>query len=879
MVEKYKTIFEKAAVGILIAELESKRFRYANPAICKMLGYAEDELLRLSSRDIHPQEALDAVFEEFNELARGIKNRAVAVPCLRRDGKVIYADISASEIIIDDTACNLGFFSDCTERIQAEQALQEIAGHQQALLAAIPDILIEVDAGMTYTWANQQGLDFFGDDVIGRKPDFYFIGAQDPYSKVGSLFRGDETTVYLESLQRRRDGQARLLAWWCRVLKDAHGNVTGAISSARDITEHKRMEETLRESEQQIRTISNNIVNGMIYQVVRLNDGTRKFTYLSDTVLEFYGITPQEGMAHASLIYDRIHEEDRARIHKEEERANETLSIFKTEARVLNHRGEMRWSLFVSRPKKLPDGTTCWDGIEFDITERKQAEDERSQLIAAIEQAQEAIMIAGKDGTLQYVNASFERITGFSKDEILGKNHAVFAQSEDFLRIQQRVWDSLIQGNIWSDTIKVRNKNGVEISVEVVTSPIRNAQGAVTSFVSIARDITKELMMEEQLRQSQKMEAMGTLAGGIAHDFNNILAAIMGYTELAGLDAPESSTQKYNLEQVLRAADRARALVKQILAFSRKQEQQRHPLKLQSLIKEALKMLRATTPTTIEIVPHISNDPGYVTADPTQMHQVLVNLCTNGVHAMQESGGRLEIEFTSVELAEADMAMFPDLHPGRYVKLTVKDTGTGIDPAIMDRIFDPFFTTKEVNKGTGMGLAVVHGIVKSHGGAITVDSRLGAGTVFTILLPRTAEKPAAEQATPASLPHGTEQVLFVDDETILVQAGCSMLAALGYRAVPAHGSAEALALFKNAPSGFDLVMTDQTMPQMTGVELARQLREIRPAIPIILCTGYSEAVDAAKAAELNIQAFVMKPFKLREIAETLRTILDKNVQK
>jgi PAS domain S-box-containing protein len=525
--------------------------------------------------------------------------------------------------------------------------------------------------------------------------------------------------------------------------------------------------------------------------------------------------------------------------------------------------------------------TTAWrkmrSVITRDITERQQAEEERSRLIAALEQAHEIIMIGDRDGRIQYVNASFERILGLSRDEVMGIPQSAFAQTQESLDMHQKAFEALARGTVWSGVIHVKNKNRSKIPFEVVTSPIRNVQGAVTSFVSIARDISRELLMEEQLRQAQKMEAIGTLAGGIAHDFNNILAAIMGYTELAALAAPESSTQKHNLEQVLRAADRARALVKQILAFSRKQEQQRQPLQLQSIIKEAVKLLRATTPTTIEIVSDIRNDQGYVIADPTQMHQVLVNLCTNGVHAMQKSGGRLEIGFVSVELAETDMAIFPDLHPGQYVKLTVKDTGTGIEPAIMDRIFDPFFTTKEVDKGTGMGLAVVHGIVKSHGGAITVDSRLGAGTVFTILLPRAAEGIAREQAAGVSLPRGTACILFVDDEKILVRLGCGMLASLGYRAVPAQGSLEALALFQKDPSRFDLVITDQTMPQMTGVEFTRQLREIRPDIPIILCTGYSEAVDAAKAEELSIQAFVMKPVRLREIAETLRKVLDKGI--
>ncbi len=746
--EQYRSIFEKAAEGILIAEIASKRFRYANPAICTMLGCTEDELLRMSSQDIHPKESLDAVLTEFNALAQGAKIRTVGIPCLRKDGTVIYADISGSLISIDNVACYLGFFADSTERRRAE------------------------------------------------------IDLRDSEQRYRSLYEGS------------RDG-------FCRA--DMEGRL---------------------------------LEFNTIYQEM-----------LGYTAKELLGKSYKE-------ITPACWEEAEDRIVKEQIMVRGYSDVYEKEyirkdgtVFPIEHRSYLI--------KKDGNNVGMW-GVTRDITERHRADEERLKLIAAIEQAQEAIMISDKDGIIQYVNASFERLLGFAKDEVLGKEQTAFARSQSSIQVHLQVWDSISQGNGWSGTITTRNKKGSDLQLEVAISPIRTAQGAVTSFVSIARDITKELMMEEQLRQSQKMEAIGTLAGGIAHDFNNILAAILGYTELAERDAPEGSATKYNLGQVLKAADRARALVKQILAFSRKADQERQTIKLQRIIKEALKLLRATIPTTIEVVPTINDDPGYVIADPIQMHQVLINLCMNAAHAMQESGGTLEVGLVPVDLGETDVEMFSDLRPGPYLKLTVRDTGTGIDPAIIERIFDPFFTTKEVDKGTGMGLSVVHGIVKSHGGAITVDSRPGEGTVFAILLPRAVEGIAEEHTLAASLPAGTECILFADDEDALVQLGCSILSSLGYRVVPAKGSLEALALFQQEPSRFDLVITDQTMPQMTGVELARRLHQIRPEIPIILCTGFSEAVDDAKVRELNIQAFVMKPVKLREIAGTIRKVLDKN---
>jgi PAS domain S-box-containing protein len=382
-----------------------------------------------------------------------------------------------------------------------------------------------------------------------------------------------------------------------------------------------------------------------------------------------------------------------------------------------------------------------------------------------------------------------------------------------------------------------------------------------------------KLKLEAQLVQAQKMEAIGTLAGGIAHDFNNILGAITGFAELTLQSVPKDSQEYYNLKQVLKAGERARDLVKQILIFSRRAAQEKKPIQISSVIKEALKLLRASLPTTIEIKQNLAVPAALVLADPTQIHQILMNLGANAAHAMREDGGFLEVSLEEVSLDRDDLAQHPDLTPGPYVQLTVRDTGQGMDQEIVDRVFEPFFTTKEVGDGTGMGLAVVHGIVKSSGGEIKVSSRPGNGTAFIILLPKVAGEVATASAVPAPLPTGTGSILFIDDEEMLVNVTREMLKKLGYRVVAQTSSLEALKIFQTQPEKFDLVITDQTMPHMTGMQLAEEFRHIRPDIPIILCTGFSEKVSAENIRAAGINDLLLKPIVMRNLAETVKKVL------
>jgi signal transduction histidine kinase/CheY-like chemotaxis protein len=389
---------------------------------------------------------------------------------------------------------------------------------------------------------------------------------------------------------------------------------------------------------------------------------------------------------------------------------------------------------------------------------------------------------------------------------------------------------------------------------------------------------TKELAKyERQLQQVLKIQAIGTLAGGIAHDFNNILFPIVGYTELTMDEVSEDSVAHKNLEEILKAAHRAKNLVQQILTFSRQSDQERKPIKIQNIITETLRLLRASIPASIEIIHKIQDDCGHIMGDPTQIHQVIMNLCTNAYHAMQDKGGKLEVILTEIDVGYKEMIDKVGMQPGKHLRLLVKDEGCGMEASVLDRIFEPYYTTKEQGKGTGLGLSVIHGIVKNHGGDITVKSTPGKGTIFQVYLPLIEDvDPDVEFESTDGAIKGEERILLVDDEEQIVAMEQQMLENLGYRVTARTDSAEALKVFAEHPQNFDLVITDMTMPHMTGDQLAQKMLDIEPNIPVILCTGFNQVITEEKALAMGIQKFVMKPVVKKELATTIRTVLDQN---
>ena len=499
-----------------------------------------------------------------------------------------------------------------------------------------------------------------------------------------------------------------------------------------------------------------------------------------------------------------------------------------------------------------------------------------------VQSANSIIMRMDTEGKITFFNTYAQNFFGYREEEIIGKN--VIGTIVPELNIAGFDLAVMIKDigahperYVSNENENIR-RNGERVQVTWMNKAIYDEAGRVGEILCVGIDVTEKWQLEKRLAQAQKMESIGTLAGGIAHDFNNILSAVIGYTELSLIDIPKGSALQNNLQQVLKAGGRAKDLVRQILTFSRQRENELVPVKVSLIVNEALKLLRASLPTTIKMHHHIKSYLAVLT-DPTNIHQVLMNLCTNASFAMQKEGGILEVSLNDVDL-DADFAkQHPDVKPGKFIRLIVSDTGYGMSPEVSERIFDPFFTTKKMGQGTGMGLSVVHGIVKSHGGMIIVESSPGKGSAFSVFLPA-IESEVTDQVDQAQLViTGNERILFVDDEDFQADIGKRMLERLGYRVTAKTNSVEALDLFRQTPDEFDLVITDMTMPDMTGDVLARRLISIRPDIPIIVCTGYSARINPDIIKEIGIKEMAVKPVVMKDIAQMIHRVLSREADR
>jgi len=696
---------------------------------------------------------------------------------------------------------------------------------------------------------------------------------QDIKNKTELLIRGAkriETGDYKEPIEIKTNDEFGVIAAAINKIVDK------LQKSSKDLTaetaERNRAEKTLKKTEIFFKDTLDDMLS-----FIALLDSTGRILFINNTALVTMGLKTADIVG--KLFYNVVWPELTALASTIKKNIDLCAKgkMPSGEIHVPTEDGSLIWIEFCLHPVFNNSGRVNYLIAEGrDISIRKNADTDRIRLEAAAEQSSDIIIITDIDKTIQYANHAFERITGYSRGEIIEKGKKIFnPYVENSPDIQGHIEKMLSMGKTWKGKLKNKKKDGTSFYVTASISSIRDNRGKIINYVSIQRDITEELSLKKQLQHAQRMETIGTLAGGIAHDFNNILSPIIGYSELSLMQIDEESTITNNLTAILKSANRAKDLVKQILNFSKKEVKNLKPIKIPILINEALNMLRSLIPATIEIIYEIDDNCDLIMANSTQLHQVIMNLCTNAYQSMEESGGRLTLSLTSHYLAKQDQASL-NLDPGKYVCLEVSDTGCGMEDQVMEHIFDPYFTTKEHGKGTGLGLSVVHGIVKSHGGNIKVQSNSKKGTQFRVYLPALIEGEGSPEilAVQSLKTTGRGQILLVDDEKDVVEILQHLLQELGYSVESRISPIDALMLFKTNPEKFDIVITDYTMPNMTGDKLAIEFRKIRHDIAIIMCTGFSEKISSKKAADIGIDALLMKPVAMGDLAEIIKEILD-----
>jgi len=783
---------------------------------------------------------------------------------------------------------------------------KDTGGHYHQIFSDIidfqPDATVVIDVDNKIIAWNRAMEEMTGvkkEDIIGQESHagtVPFYGEKRPYlldligisdeelqSKYQYVKRKGKTLFTEVFAPALYDGKGAYVWVTGSPLFDIHGKRIGAIESIRDITDRKTAEEKLKESQQQL----SDIINFLPDATFVINTEGRVIAW-NRSIEDLTGITADAMLGKGNYEYALPFYGERRPILID-------LVLQPTEDIEVKYVSTARGDLVLEGEVYMPalrggdvylygKASVLHDSqgnvvgaIESirDITAHRRVE---RKYRAIFENAAMGIFQTNSEGRIISANSAFARILGYESPEevvdtvtdIAGQVYVNPEQRTELLQLMNEY------GTFQEREIQFFRKDRNVVWVTINGRVMSDGSGKVIFYNGAILDITERKSLELQLRQAQKMEAIGTLAGGIAHDFNNILSAVMGYADLALRESQMSDHLRRYIEQINKAGIRAGELVKQILTFSRQSDEKLYPLKISPIVKEVMKLLRASLPATIEIHQKIQTEPDTVLGNPTHIHQILMNLCTNAAHAMGATKGTLKVGLAPVEIKPDDVLINHGLIPGMYINLTVSDTGQGIPPGIMDKIFDPFFTTKKPGEGTGMGLSVVHGIVKRYGGTIAVHSEVGKGTEFNVYFPLLIETERKwEKESAVNIIGGEERILFVDDEEVLVDLGHSMLSGLGYQVVGRTSCMEALEFFRTRPGRFDLVITDMTMPNMTGIELAQKLMLIRPDIPIILCTGFSEVITPDRAKKLGIRELIMKPIILEQLAAAIRREIDR----
>ncbi|HQI79913.1 MAG TPA: PAS domain S-box protein, partial [Deltaproteobacteria bacterium] len=874
---------------------ENWTMEFVSQGCLDITGYSPEDLVgsaRVSYAGlIHPEDR-DPVWSQVQEALSRREHFRLTYRIIHRDTGVRWVWEQGTGVPDTDgrVAFLEGFITDITERKLAEEALRKSEERYRLLAENVRDVIWVLDMDLRYTYISpsvERMRGFTVEEAMGMPldkvmtPEFYqlaltVIGEELERERHG-LIHDPYWSRTIEGQILHKDGSFLWVEITATFLRDDDGNITGILGVTRDISKRRHAEDVL----QQIRFAVEHLGEEAFW-ISR--EG--RFIYVNEASCRALGCTREELLSMGVQDIDPLFQPDRWPEHWQELKERGSL-VFESIHRRKNGS---------EYPVEIQANFLEFGGQEFnwafarDITERKHADaklresEERFRRMAEV--SPEVFWMTSPDWSrVIYLSPAFEKIFGFPAEELVQNPSACLGLIHEQDRDAVISFFRRSQGPDAVYEFRIVRPDGSVRWIRNRRSSVLDEQGRTILLVGIAEDITERVQAEEErkvfearLARSQKLEAIGTLAGGIAHDFNNILSAIIGYSELAQEELPASSPAHASLAEVIRAGDRAKDLVRQILTFSRQMETERKPVRVQLIVKEVMKLLRSSIPRTITIRDSVDPSAGPVFADPTQIHQVIMNLCTNAYHAMLPAGGELTISVDSVFLDAHFASQHPELREGAYLRLAVQDTGTGMDPETMKRIFDPFFTTKEKTKGTGLGLATVHGIVTDLGGSVMVTSTVGKGSTFEVYLPVSKKQEDEDEEPEEELGKGRGQtILLVDDEEAILHFTGTMLEQLGYLVIRTSSSLEALGMFRSNPQGIDLVITDQTMPGLTGMALASEIIRTRPGIPVILMTGYSETVSPEEALAQGIEEYIEKPFTRSTLARSVqRCLSEKN---
>jgi len=867
--QKFARMFQSSPLPVTLSSLNEGRYLDVNEEFLKLVQRPRNEVIGRTATEIgvwaDPAQR-PAVIAEIKE--RGYL-RNVDLVIRTGTGEPRHIVWSAEVVLIRGEQCLLGTSLDITERKTAEQKMRESEERYRQLFDLESDALILVDCETRrFVDVNQSAQRLYG----YSREEFLALTLEqisdDPAQTRASINIGDGFIPL--RWHHKKNGERFAVEITANII--SHQGRRTKLAAVRDITSRQRVMEMLSETTDQL--LEAQRIAGLGSYVFEISTGR----WTSSEVLDqIFGLS-EPGMPHDIQTWvDLVHPQDRTQMtnYLNNEVIKKNSSFDRTYRIIRPNDGQIRWVHGLGKLILNTEGTAVrMVGVIQDITEHQQAEERIRVQASAMAAAANAIVITNRDGIIEWVNPAFTKLTGFTPEEAIGKNPRILKSGQHPPAFYANLWATVLTGNVWHNEVINRRKDGQLYTENVTITPVRGADGQVTHFVAVKQDVTDQRQLEKRMQQAQKMEAIGTLAGGIAHDFNNILAAMFGYAYLLQQDTAGNVAAQENIAEILKATGRAKDLVQQILTFSRQRDQKPQIIRLDTIIKEAIKFLRASLPAQIKIEMTLDDETPSVLADATQIYQVVINLATNALHAMEGRPGMLSIMLEPFQPDTKFIHLHPDFRRATYARLTVADTGHGMDAKTLERIFEPFFTTKPVGKGTGLGLAVVHGIVESHQGAITVESAVGEGTRFQLFFPGQARELSFPTAVENHVPSGRGQnILLLDDEPALTGALQRLLVRLNYRVSTSNNPRETLQIYRNNPAQFDLVITDLTMPEMNGLEVARQLRSLRPDLPIILASGFSSDLSRENLEANGICDLLEKPISRTALAEVVHRAL------